>query len=298
MSRATPKAARSSWQLVTGTARGRSHQVRDMPSQDAIAASFLDQAQGAVLAVADGHGHERHFRSDAGSALAVDVAQAVAADHAAAVASGNAKALASVLPQVITGRWRSRVARDVKARPYTSAQRQALEEAGDGPEVPYGSTLLVAIACGGWLACAQIGDGDMVAVGPDGSWEAPVAADPCLDGHRTTSLCQPDAAAAFRVGVRDLAARPLAALLLATDGYGNAQAADPWQPEFARDMAELLTAHDPGWFAGHVQSWAQLCASGEGSGDDTTIGLLLPACEGQRGSTRPASGEKASTWTA
>lgn len=286
------------WNLVTGTARGRSHQVRDMPNEDAIAAAFIPSAGAAIIAVADGHGHERHFRSETGAALAVQVARQVATDQAAAFAAGNPTAVATALPEVIVRRWRAAVDRDIEARPYTRPQLQVLEEAGDGPQIPYGSTLLVAIAARDWLACAQIGDGDLVAVHPDGGWDAPVAADPSLDGLRTTSLCQPEALSAFRVGVRDLRARPLAALLLATDGYGNAQAADPWQPQFAQDMAELVTSRDAAWFAAHVQSWAELCASGEGSGDDTTIGLLLPAAAGQRGPRPGPVDERAKTWTA
>ena len=79
---------------------------------------------------------------------------------------------------------------------------------------------------------------------------------------------------------RELAARWtglawLAALLLATDGYGNSQAEEPWQPGVGRDLAELAAEHDHHWFEQQVPGWAQRCASAEGSGDDTTIALLL-----------------------
>ena len=67
---------------------------------------------------------------------------------------------------------------------------------------------------------------------------------------------------------------PLRALLLATDGYGNSQAEEPWQPGVGRDIAELAAGHDHGWF-GQLPGWAERCASAEGSGDDTTIALLL-----------------------
>jgi len=124
--------------------------------------------------------------------------------------------------------------------------------------------------------CAQIGDGDMLAVRPDGSSFSPVAGDDRLDGRRTTSLCQPDALASFRTGAHDLRRVPLAALLLATDGYGNAQADEPWQPSVGRDLAKLAARHDRHWFEQEVPGWARRCASAEGSGDDATIALLLP----------------------
>ena len=298
------------WHLATGTARGRSHQVRDLPSQDAVAHATIPATGGTVVAVADGHGHERHFRSGTGSALAVRAACQVASDHAAALAAaaaGHAGVIRDALPSAILSAWRAEVAGDISKNPYTAEERSVLENDGDGPEVPYGSTLLVALVTNGWLTCVQIGDGDLVAVHPDGAWDCPVPEDVTLDGLHTTSLCQPTALDAFRVGMRDLAAQPLLALLLASDGYANAQAADPWQPQFALDMAELAASHDPGWFAQQVPAWAELCASGEGSGDDTTIALLLadhasqPADEGAGEITdEPAARLRAgrqATWT-
>jgi hypothetical protein len=121
-----------------------------------------------------------------------------------------------------------------------------------------------------------------------------VAGDDRLDGRRTTSLCQPDALASFRTGAHDLRQVPLAALLLATDGYGNAQADEPWQPSVGRDLAELAARHDRHWFGQEVPGWAQRCASAEGSGDDATIALLLP------GDTRDAeegAGRGQQPWT-
>jgi hypothetical protein len=277
-SRAT--ASTAAWHLVTGTARGRSHLARDRPSEDAVAHRQLAAIGGIVVAVADGHGHDRHFRSAAGSAFAVQVACQVADDLA--TESGRfrrrptpAARVAEKLPSAVLGAWRAAVAKDVSAHPFREHEQAALDVDEDGPEVPYGSTLLVAMITTSWLVCAQIGDGDLVAVEPGGGYSCPVPGDAALDGLRTTSLCQPSALDSFRTGVRDLTAEPLAALLLATDGYGNSQAADPWQPDWARDMAELAAERDPEWFAKQVPGWAELCASGEGSGDDTTIALLL-----------------------
>jgi hypothetical protein len=277
-SRATADTA--AWHLVTGSACGRSHLSRDRPSEDAVAHRQIAAIGGIVVAVADGHGHDRHFRSATGSAFAVQVACQVADELAVESSrlrrrSTPAERIAEKLPSAVLGAWRAEVDRDVSAHPFREQEQSALDVDGDGPEVPYGSTLLVAMVTASWLVCAQIGDGDLVAVEPDGGYSCPVPGDAALDGLRTTSLCQPSALGSFRIGVRDLTAEPLAALLLATDGYGNSQAADPWQPDWTRDMAELAAERDPEWFAKQVPGWAELCASGEGSGDDTTIALLL-----------------------
>ena len=270
----------ATWQVITGSTRGAAHRTSGLPNQDAVANQ--DGPGGAVVvAIADGHGHIRHFRSAEGAGLAVEVACRVASQAAAGLAAGacgaeEAALAGQELARAVVAGWRSAVAAQLEVRPYTIEEQFVLTLAADTPLVPYGSTLLVAVIAAGWLVCAQIGDGDMLAVRPDGSSFSPVAGDDRLDGHRTTSLCQPDALASFRTGAHDLRQVPLAALLLATDGYGNAQADEPWQPGVGRDLAELAACHDRHWFEQEVPGWAQRCASAEGSGDDATIALLLP----------------------
>jgi hypothetical protein len=276
----------AAWQAMIGTARGAAHDARGLPNQDSAESLAIDQAGGIVVAVADGHGHDRHFRSAAGSKLAVRTACAVVEGLTAGAGGQSwgperAATLRDRLPEAIVARWREAVAHDIAAHPYTAAELSALEHAGDGPDIPYGSTLLVALIADGWLVCAQIGDGDLLAVRPDGGAWSPVSGDDLLDGYRTTSLCQPGAVSSFRAAAHDLRAAPLLALLLSTDGYGNAQAEEPWQPVVARDIAGLAARHDHGWFAGQLPAWAERCASAAGSADDTTIALLLAAGSGR-----------------
>jgi hypothetical protein len=275
----------AAWHIVIGSARGAAHHASGLPNQDA-AARQVGPDRAVVVAIADGHGHARHFRSAEGSALAVDVACRAASRMAAGLSAGGCAAglTAAVrddLARAIVADWRAAVAGQLAVRPYTAQEQSAL--GADGPEVPYGSTLLVARIAANWLVCAQIGDGDLLAVGPDGRSFSPVAADDRLDGHRTTSLCQPDAVASFRTSVLDLGEMPLLAVLLATDGFGNAQAADPWQPGVGRDLARFARDHDPDWFERQVPAWAERCASADGSADDTTIALLLRAPSQQKG---------------
>jgi hypothetical protein len=148
--------------------------------------------------------------------------------------------------------------------------------------VPYGSTLLLAVLVSPWLLLCQIGDGDIVVVGPDGAATAPVPGDPLLDGQRTTSLCQPDAADVFRMAVLDLRRGPVAAVLLATDGFGNAQTAEPWYPLFGADLLRLARQHGPEWVRAQVPAWVARCASAEGSGDDAGAALIIRVDPGGR----------------
>ncbi|MGH3273969.1 MAG: protein phosphatase 2C domain-containing protein [Streptosporangiaceae bacterium] len=277
---------RAAWQVAAASFRGVAHQASGLPNQDAARRVAGGPGGAVIAAIADGHGHSRHFRSGSGSALATDIACQVAAGLAATLgqraesptgltdAQVGAVTRADLIP-AIAADWRAAVAVHLARQPYLAREQARLDAAGDGPEIPYGTTLVVAVITGQWLVCAQVGDGDMLAVRPDGHSFCPVPAEAKLDGERTRSLCQPDALAAFRVGVHDLDRDPLAAVLLATDGYGNSQTAEPWQPGVGQDLARFAAAHDFAWFERQVPGWAQRCASADGSGDDTTIALML-----------------------
>jgi hypothetical protein len=271
------------WPVSIGSARGAGHLATGQPNQDAAAhRDVAGPGDPVIVAIADGHGHSRHFRSGSGSRLAVDTACRVAAALAADLgrrpalshAEVTAAARAELAPALVRD-WRAAVAGHLAEHPFSPEEQSRLDALGDDPEIPYGATLLVVTIMAGWLICAQIGDGDMLAIRPDGQSFGPVSPGEKLGGERTRSLCQPDALDAFRVGVHDLAARPLVAVLLATDGYGNAQTADPWQPGVGRDLARFAAEHDRGWFERQVPGWAERCASADGSGDDTTIALLI-----------------------
>jgi hypothetical protein len=265
------------WQAVTATERGAAHRAAGIPNQDAVATTPLENG-GMVVAVADGHGHSRHFRSARGARLAASIACREARDLAARPGGPprpgqEEEELRSVLVPGIVARWRDAVLTDVAAEPYTGPE-DAVRRGGDAT-IPYGTTLLLAVGLGERLLLAQIGDGDILGIGPDGTAVLPVPGDPLLDGRHTTSLCSPRAAGSFRVAAAGLAGTPLLGVLLATDGYGNAQVARAWEAAVSADLAGLIPVHPAPWLASKLPEWAAQCASLDGSGDDTTLALLL-----------------------
>jgi len=265
------------WQAVTATERGAAHRVAGIPNQDAVATTPLENG-GMVVAVADGHGHSRHFRSARGARLAVSIACRAARDLAARPGGlpgpgHEEEELRSVLVPGIVARWRDAVLADVAAEPFTGPEDAVRR--GDDATIPYGATLLLAVGRGERLLLAQIGDGDILGIGPDGTAVLPVPGDPLLDGRHTTSLCSPRAAGSFRVAAAGLAGTPLLGVLLATDGYGNAQVARAWEAAVSADLAGLISAHPASWLASKLPEWAARCASLDGSGDDTTLALML-----------------------
>src|SRR5262249_45673210 len=185
---------------------------------------------------------------------------------------GREEELRRVLVPGIVARWRDAVLADVAAEPFTG--QEGAVRRGDDPTIPYGTTLLLAIGLGERLLLAQIGDGDIVGIGADGTALLPVPGDPLLDGRHTTSLCSPGAAGSFRVAAAGLAGTPLLGVLLATDGYGNAQVARAWEAVVSADLAGLIPARPGRCRAGRGRVWGGRCASLDGGGDDTPLALL------------------------
>jgi hypothetical protein len=276
------------WLLFTESARGAAHVHLGLPNQDSHGAAEFEFAgrRGVTAAVADGHGNRRHFRSELGSRFAVDsatssVLSTVTGDGIEFDSSEAAVQVKDQLIPTVLRSWRAAVSAHLSAFPFT-AEEQSLRLFGDDPEIAYGSTLLIGLWTQDWVLCIQIGDGDIVVVQPDGTVVVPVPSDPNIFGHRTTSLCQPDAFDAFRYGTVDSTPEAPLALLLATDGFANSQAATPWQPEVGADIARLLNANRSERVGGELKSWVEGCASENGSGDDTTVSLVIRDGDDQR----------------
>jgi hypothetical protein len=270
------------WALFGSSVRGASHKASGLPNQDAHRWQVLDGPAHRVLvaAVADGHGHYRHFRSGRGSELAVEEACRCASDlgselDALDTAGARGEFCQRTLVPTLVRRWNDAVAADRSANPFSSQEEAIRAEGDDDPVIPYGSTLLLAVLADAWIVVAQIGDGDVVALLADGSVTTPVPGDPTLDGRYTTSLCQSSAVNSFRVAVIDRASIAVRGILMATDGYGNAQTADPWPTAVGRDIVGLLDEHGDEWVGEQLPAWTARCASAEGSGDDTTVLLAV-----------------------
>ena len=143
-----PDEARGLWLALTASRLGAAHQAVGLPNQDAVAAQQV-QPDVLVAAVADGHGHQRHFRSARGSKLAVAVACEAAQELAARLdefeAAGpiESEVLRNLVP-AITGRWRNAVRDDIAADPFT-IQEQAARASGD-------SAVAVAVAVVGRIS--------------------------------------------------------------------------------------------------------------------------------------------------
>jgi Protein phosphatase 2C len=279
----------SRWRAVGSSVRGDSHRRSGAPNQDALAL-VSGEGGGVTVAIADGHGSSISFRSDFGSATAVDVAVRVTrafADTFTADVSRDdlLRRARKDLPVQIVEEWSAAVRRDMDERGFEDRELAPLREAGRAdaldelrvnPLIAYGATLLVVAEVGRCLLILQLGDGDVVAAyeGDPAATARPLPPDPRLIGNETTSLCLPTATKDFRVEVIDgnQVAMP-SLVVVTTDGYVNSFVDDAAFLQVGADLIRHRRDHGLDWIAEQLPGWLQK-ASKLGSGDDITMGVL------------------------
>lgn len=269
------------WHTVQASVTG----LRKPRNQDA-AVLYPVPGGAVVMAVADGHGSAAHFRSDLGSRWAVrafvDAAVPVARE---ALRVGPDPALwrglrgtARQLPQDVVRRWRE----------YAMLHECNAPAHGSPPSpgrpmdlTAYGSTLIGAVVTPHLMLFWQLGDGDVVLVGPDGTAEAPFYSGPEF-GDETDSLCLDEAWRRMEMRWQPLLERSRRpAVFLSTDGLSKSYADHNDFLSFAtgihaRGIEEVRT---------HLGDW--LGSAAAHSGDDTTfVGLFPVDADGRRPADR------------
>lgn len=262
------------WAAVSGSRIGSAHLRSGRASQDAHLSWVEPEIAG--VAVADGHGHFRHFRSGTGAAVAVDLARRLLIeqlprwpDRDSAAAGLNEE----LGPELISA-WSRAVLSDAEEHRFTLAEEQALaERSAAGTLAAYGSTIIAMAATDTLLVVLQIGDGDAIAVRENGEVFRALPPDERLDGVWTTSLCQPDALASFRSAAFDLAADQIALAYACTDGFGTPRVdSQGWWQQVGEELLVHTRQHGLGWVEGKLDAWLEEPA--QYGGDDTTLAIL------------------------
>lgn len=274
MSEGRPDRSAGQWTALSGATIGSVH-VRDgLPMQDAHAIHVQDGT--AIISVADGHGHRLHFRSDVGSALAVQIAvellRAVAPDL---TDTETATTRLIEVGRTLVARWQSAVEAHVATHPFVGLELDLVASGADRQQVvrPYGTTILAMVATGDLLGAIQIGDGDSVVVTRSGRALRPLVDDPDLDGVRTTSLCQPDPTESLRVGVIDITQDEIVLGYLCTDGFSTARVdADLWWRQTGEELVGFAREHGFAWIDQRLLGWLEEPAAV--GGDDTTMAIV------------------------
>ncbi len=182
--------------------RGASHEAAGEPCQDSARTHITDNL--AIAALSDGHGSEKHFRSNAGSEIATRIA--IRSIMEFSERNGGLDRIFRENPQnaarriaanIICG-WNEEVAAHLAFTPFNERELALKQKYSDIPvESIYGATLILAAATGRGLFGLQIGDGTFVAR-QKGKALFPMPEDERLVGNLTTSLCDSDAISSFR----------------------------------------------------------------------------------------------------
>jgi serine/threonine protein phosphatase PrpC len=272
------------WTVVSASRIGSVHVRDNLPLQDAVL-TWSDGTH-AVAAVADGHGHKAHFRSDIGSALAaVSAVEELRRAVGELVDPESAGDLVTTAAAAIVDSWEAKVRHHIEANPYdVNDERQAA--AVRDPLRPYGTTLLAAAVSGDLLVVLQIGDGDAVLVTDQGEALRAVPDDPDLDGLHTSSLCEPEPLRALRSAVIDTRVEDVALAFLCTDGFGTSRVdKDGWWRQTGEQLVEFGRTRGLAWVRDQLPEWLEEPA--QIGGDDTSMVIIARSNLGGGATGRP-----------
>ena len=271
------------WRTLTASVRGASHERSGLPNQDTVRDYRLDGGCAWLLALADGHGSAKSFRSQHGSRLAVGAMRRVCGHLSALEHPSRIKRWAEdQLPLELTRAWLAWVDSHIRCQPFTPDELDALDAKARAqveahPPLAYGSTLLAIVAAPGFILYLQLGDGDILVVNASGEVERPFPRDPRLLANETTSLCSPQAWNEVRVRFQVLASAPPALILAATDGYANAYRDEANFQQVALDYWSLLRDGGEAAVKPYLCDWLNE-ASQQGSGWPTSSCGCWAAC--------------------
>lgn len=277
----------STWSVLGKSVRGASHERARLPNQDAMR-WWPNTGLGPplLLAVSDGHGSPRSFRSDRGARMAVEAVEAALRSFLESEFGQrdlrDARRWAEErLPRDSVRRWTDAVADDLSSKPFTSkeiARLQQKEGAGKhrevvlNPVVAYGATILSVAVTESLIIYQQLGDGDILTVSEAGDVFRPLPKDERLIANETTSLCMEKAWCEFRVAVQTLEQAPPALILISTDGYANAFKSDEDFLKAGPDILGMIRKDGLEQVDRRIEPW--LNEMTRFSGDDITLGIL------------------------
>ena len=276
------------WQVLGKSIRGASHERKGLENQDHI--DYTRGPDGELpfcLAISDGHGSKKHFRSATGSHLAVGKALAVLKEFENSASSRPLSELScqavEELPQKIFNEWRQAVEADFKSKPLAedprfkklSVEQQSSVQAD--PFIAYGATLLAVLVTSTYILYLQLGDGDIVCVNSFGEVSRPLHQESgVMTFNETYSLSQENAWQKFEVELlveySDVRYFPVL-ICVSTDGLFNSFADNAGFEKVAQDYSQLLANKGLEAVEATVEETLK-CISAGGSGDEISLGIL------------------------
>jgi hypothetical protein len=277
---------KTEWHIISESVKGASHERSGQPNQDAIGSSSLSgDSLPLIVAISDGHGGAKYFRSDKGASFAVEAAINTLSQFQESLADfSNSSWLEENLTKSLVNTWRSMVNTHILSEPFTEEELNLLETkegiasqqiVESNPILAYGATILIIMITESFIAYLQLGDGDILTVSEQGK---PESVFPVYSKHfanETTSLCSSNAWCdfQFRVDRISLSSALPALILLSTDGYKDSFSSNEAFHKVGSDLFEMIHSNKLEEIKSNLSGWLSE-ASQIGSGDDITLGIL------------------------
>ena len=276
------------WRVIGCSVRGASHIRSGLPNQDEIGwQQYSGSLRSLIVAVSDGHGSAKYFRSHIGSRLAVEIALTLGQEFLGGQPDLNSfstikRTAEERLPQEMARRWKDAVNSHIENNPLSAEELDTLERQdaiaareaiAANPLRAYGATILTVLVTETFIFYLQLGDGDILLVTDEGQVERPLPKDERLFANETTSLSSENAWPDFRFVFQILEDAPPALILISSDGYANSFISEEAFLKVGTDILKLIRSDGLDEVDSNLETWLAE-ASHSGSGDDTTLAII------------------------
>ena len=278
------------WTALSASVEGALHLANGQGNQDAVRLKNPFESDDVLmLAVADGHGSSRSFRSAIGSALAAECAlrellkfvRRLDPDAPLSMVRRHAQ---TRWPRALLAAWKKSVREHIIANPFSAMDFAAFPDppptVKPGQELPitaylaYGATLICVAITPRYILYSQLGDGDILTVQTDRTVSRPWPRRNEYMANQTVSLCSHHAFDEFQIRIAPMRGAMPALIMLSTDGYANCFGDDEGFYKVGSDFLSYLRAEGTGFVGEKLEDWLQQ-SSHDGSGDDITVGLAV-----------------------
>lgn len=293
----------SKYEACVAKARGFNHIRNELPCQDSAHRHVVSSQNYAIIAVADGHGGTKYFRSQDGADLAARCANLglnnflKEKDYRQKLLKAKPEEreeMLSHLAKYILAKWLIYIKEDFEKNPVPVTDQEKLicqeyKLIGANGEVEfqpfyYGSTLLYACMTDDFCFASQIGDGKCLFLYDNGESRYPIKDDERLGFGMTTSLCDQEAINNFRHYFTENSKTPVQAIILATDGVIDSYTEESFSNKFGRKLLNFLQhskkkAQDA--MEDLRKEWLPTLSK-RGSGDDASLAVVFRAEKWQK----------------
>lgn len=265
------------FQGVHATVTGDSHIKKGIVCQDSAGVYVTDTF--AIAVAADGHGSAKHFRSDAGSRIAVKITVELLKKYMGRSDfreqfMAHPEFILKQMEKQILMKWREAVEEYHLENPLTEDEKKKQAAAGGNirTAVIYGSTVLAAVLAKDFSYGLVLGDGGFVVLDEKEHVYIPVE-DKNSHANYTSSLCNTDAIHFFE---HWYTMEPIRALFVSTDGLFKSFASEEDFLKYHGLLAQMFG--DQTRMEKSLQRNFEK-RTREGSGDDISIALVYKTCE-------------------